>query len=103
MVQHHKEENKNRSKFYGEETNLVMLVIKFWDILTKSVDFPLRTHLAVELPQTKRVQLWSLNVITFFEDRDFLVSVCITYLLLTAYFYSWLSSTLHEKEKRGRS
>lgn len=42
MVQYHKERN----------SNLDMLIIKFWDILTKSMDNPLVSGLATELSQT---------------------------------------------------
>ena len=45
--------------YNGEDTlsNLVMLGIKFWDILTKFIDSPLVTDLALELSQTFSIQL----------------------------------------------
>lgn len=41
MVQYHKERN----------SNLDMMIIKFWDILPRSMDYPLVSDLAKELSQ----------------------------------------------------
>lgn len=70
--------------YNGEDTlsNLVMLGIKFWDILTKFIDSPLVTDLALELSQTFSIQLWLLNMILFFEDINFQVKCLLLVLIL---------------------
>lgn len=100
-----RKEYNNRSECHGEETlsNFDILLMKFWNILTKSMDCLLFSDLAKGLFLTLLIfQLWLLNIITLFKESY--LGKCVHYILTNCvtYFYSCLLSALDKKRVKRK-